>query len=87
MFTNISELKLVLEAVSSARKAYEQAVSDKFDELILAHKPTTDEQMRKLYKMALTSNEAQAEYQKLINVYGIVGAQSTEFVAALSKAA
>jgi hypothetical protein len=85
--TNISELKILLDAISTTRAAYETFVSNKYDELILTYKPKTDEDMRRLWKMALTAPETQIEFQKLLTVYGIVGAQSSTFSSALGKVA
>ena len=81
----IDDLTLSLQAVSQARQAYVDFIEMKFAEAVKRENPQTPEQFTTLYKRIQTSFEAFEQYQKLMNLYGCIGAQSNEYLKALQN--
>lgn len=83
----IADLRLTLEAVKSARLAYVTFINERFAEACKIEKPSTAEQFQALYKRVSSSSAAFEEYQKLVNLYGCIGAQADSYLTALEKVA
>lgn len=81
----IEQLKTLLGAISESRTNYELIISRKFDSLVAEFQPSNDEDYRVLYVKALMSPEAREAHQQLVNVYGCLGNQSSEFYQQLQK--
>ncbi len=81
----LSELKLMLDAVSKARSEFNAYLELKFKEAVIAEQPSTPEAFNQLYKRVSSSAEAFEQYQRLINLYGCIGAQSDEYLTALEN--
>jgi hypothetical protein len=80
----LDDLVMTLNAVKSARASYVQFVNQKFAEACKIEKPQTLEQKQAIYKRVTSSFEAFHEYQKLVTLYGCLGAQSDEYLTALN---
>ncbi len=77
----LNDLKLTLTAISTQRAAFELLLDIKLAEAIQLY---PDQDVKVLHKRILTSSDVQAEYQKLVTLYGCIGSQSGEYSNALT---
>lgn len=83
---SIQDLRLMLGAIEHARGIWRETYNQQLGEALAINDPQTEEEYQKLVKQVLTSSPVRAEYEKLIALYGCVGAQSTEYIKALEAA-
>ncbi len=80
----ISDLRLMLNAVNELRIQYRNSVELKLTQAVVEFQPTTESELKSLYSKVIGSSELNEQYQKLVNLYGIIGDQSAQYIEALN---
>jgi hypothetical protein len=85
MNSTLNDLQMILSAIELQRRTWQLLIATKYDEAITMRAPANEIDAAVTYSKVLTSSEVTAEHTKLINLYGCLGSQTSQYLTAIQN--